>query len=86
MYNYIFINDMKNKNDITGDLIKSKTHNHEAYAKGWDKIFNRKEEFIEKKVKARKAQPKHSITQIHKDKTKSHPRMYKYKGIQEDEV
>ena len=80
MYNYIFINDMKNKNDITGDLIKSKTDGHEAYAKGWDKIFGKE------KVKARKSQPKHSITQIHKDKTKSHPRMYKYKGIQEDEV
>jgi len=54
--------------------------NYNKYSKGWDTIFGKE------KVKARKAQPKHSITQIHKDKTKSHPRMYKYKGIQEDEV
>ena len=34
-------------------------------------------------IKARKEQPKHSITQFHKDKSKRIPRQYKYKNIEE---
>lgn len=79
MYNYISINDMKNKNDITGDIIKTKTGSQQAYADNWDKIFGKKKP----KIKARKNQPKHSITQIHKDKSKRIPRQYKYKNIEE---
>ena len=49
----------------------------------WDRIFNglKKTDFPD--VKARKAQPQHSITQIHKDRTKQIPRHYKYKNIEE---
>ena len=60
---------MKNKNDITGDIIKSKTDGHQAYAAGWDAIFG---------VKSRKKTPNQASTQIHKDKTKVIPRHYKY--------
>lgn len=30
------------KNDVTGDLIKNKTSNQDAYASGWDRIFGNK--------------------------------------------
>ena len=33
---------MAAKNDVTGDSIKTKTGNHNAYAKGWDRIFGSK--------------------------------------------
>ena len=46
----------------------------------WDRIFNG---LKKTDVKARKAQPQHSITQIHKDRTKQIPRHYKYKHIEE---
>ena len=29
------------KNDVTGDSIKTKATNHDAYAKGWDRIFRK---------------------------------------------
>jgi hypothetical protein len=29
------------KNDVTGDSIKTKTGNHNAYADGWDRIFKK---------------------------------------------
>lgn len=32
---------MTAKNDITGDSIKTKTGNPDAYAKGWDRIFRK---------------------------------------------
>ena len=66
---------MKNKNDITGDLIKSKTGGQKAYADGWEAIFG--------KSKTRKKTPEHGKTQIHKDKTKEEPRHYKYNNIEE---
>lgn len=31
-------------NDSTGDLIKTKASNQQAYAKGWEAIFGKKEE------------------------------------------
>jgi pimeloyl-CoA synthetase len=33
---------MAAKNDVTGDSIKTKTGNPDAYAKGWDRIFQSK--------------------------------------------
>ena len=45
---------------------KRRNSNEEAYADGWELAFGKPEP----RVKARKAQPKHSITQVHKDKTK----------------
>jgi hypothetical protein len=62
---------MKNKNDITGDLIKSKTGGQKAYADGWEAIFG--------KSKVRKKTPSHGITQMHTDVSKVIPRHYKYK-------
>ena len=53
---------------------KRRNSNEELYADNWEKIFGKPEP----KVKARKAQPKHSVTQIHKDKSKVIPRHYKY--------
>tara|TARA_B100000900_G_scaffold391275_1_gene385746 strand:+ start:1145 stop:1363 length:219 start_codon:yes stop_codon:yes gene_type:complete len=53
---------------------KRRNSNEELYADNWEKIFGKPEP----KVKARKAQPKHSATQIHKDKSKVIPRHYKY--------
>lgn len=29
------------KNDVTGDSIKTKASNPDAYAKGWDRIFRK---------------------------------------------
>lgn len=36
------------------------------YADGWDLAFGKKKP----EIKARKKQPKHSVTQVHKDKSK----------------
>jgi len=33
---------MAAKNDVTGDSIRTKTGNPDAYAKGWDRIFRSK--------------------------------------------
>ena len=33
---------MAARNDITGDLIKTKTGNSDAYSDNWDKIFGKK--------------------------------------------
>ena len=45
----------------------------ENFQNNWDSIFGRKKT------------PKHGATQIHKDKTKQHPKHYKYKYIEENE-
>ena len=42
----------------------------------WEKVFGKKEP----KVKSRKHQPDHSLTKVHKDKTKVIPRHQKYKS------
>jgi len=52
---------------------------HKKYADGWELAFGKSKPSI----KARKAQPDHSITQTHKDKSKVIPRNYKYKHIEE---
>lgn len=70
---------MKNKNDITGDIIKTRTGGQQQYADNWEKIFGKKKE----EVKARKVQPKQSMSKIHKDKSKQIPREYKYKYTEE---
>jgi hypothetical protein len=54
---------------------KRRNSNEEAYADGWELAFGKKKP----EVKARKAQPSHSITQIHTDTSKVIPRHYKYK-------
>ena len=72
---------MKNKNDITGDLIRSKTDGHQAYADNWDKIFGKKKP----EIAVRKETPNHASTQIHKDKTKVIPREYKYNNKEEQQ-
>ena len=38
------------KNDVTGDLIKNKTSNQDAYASGWDRIFGNKNKVEEQEV------------------------------------
>ena len=58
---------------------KRRDSNEQLYADNWEKIFGKPKP----KVKARKAQPSHSVTQVHKDKTKLVPRHYKYKNIEE---
>jgi len=58
---------------------KRRNPNEEAYADNWERIFGKSEP----EIKSRKAQPKHSITQIHKDKSKVIPRHYKYKKEEE---
>tara|TARA_B100000427_G_scaffold324836_1_gene330662 strand:+ start:897 stop:1106 length:210 start_codon:yes stop_codon:yes gene_type:complete len=49
----------------------------EQFQDNWEKIFGKKEP----KIKSRKHQPDHSLTQVHKDKTKVIPRKEKYKSI-----
>lgn len=34
-------------NDSTGDLIKTKASGQEKYAKGWERIFGKKEDMME---------------------------------------
>jgi len=58
---------------------KRRNSNEELYADNWEKIFGKPEP----KVKSRKAQPSHSITQIHRDKSKVIPRKYKYNNEEE---
>ena len=49
---------------------KRRPGNQDKYADAWEKIFGKPEP----KVKARKHQPKHSITQIHVNKKKKNNR------------
>tara|TARA_B100000035_G_C20913526_1_gene515090 strand:- start:389 stop:598 length:210 start_codon:yes stop_codon:yes gene_type:complete len=49
----------------------------EQFQDNWERIFGKKEP----KIKSRKHQPDHSLTQVHKDKTKVIPRKEKYKSI-----
>ena len=43
----------------------------------WEKAFGKKEP----KVKSHKKTPKHGLTQVHKDKTKTIPRKEKYSTL-----
>jgi hypothetical protein len=58
---------------------KRRNSNESAYADNWEKIFGKKKP----EIKARKTQPEHSKTQIHKDKSKQLPRKYKYNHIED---
>ena len=55
------------------------SQNDQLYSDNWEKIFGKPEPV----VKSRKAQPKHSVTQVHKDKTKQIPRKHKYNHIED---
>ena len=48
----------------------------EQFQDNWERIFGKKKP----KIKSRKHQPDHSLTQVHKDKTKVIPRKEKYKS------
>jgi hypothetical protein len=50
---------MAAKNDVTGDSIKTKTGNHNAYAKGWDRIFGRQADKVRLKPLAKRKSMKH---------------------------
>ena len=52
------------------------TADDDAYADNWERIFGKKKP----EIKSRKHQPDHSVTQVHKDKTKVIPRHQKYKS------
>jgi len=70
---------MDNKQWHGGKGSKRRNSNEEAYADGWELAFGKKKP----EIKARKAQPDHSVTQIHKDKSKVIPRKYKYNKEEE---
>ena len=47
---------MAARNDITGDLIKTKANSDtEAYADGWERIFGRKNKVVDDKTAANKS-------------------------------
>ena len=60
---------------------KRRNSNEEAYADGWELAFGKPEP----KVKARKAQPKHSVTKVHEDKTKYNRRTKNNKQLMHEE-
>ena len=70
---------MDNKQWHGGKGSKRRNSNEEAYADGWELAFGKKKP----EIKARKAQPDHSVTLIHRDKSKQIPRKHKYKDIEE---
>ena len=55
------------------------SQNDQQYADNWEKIFGKPKPV----VKGRKEQPKHSMTQVHKDKSKQIPRKHKYNHIED---
>ena len=59
---------MDNKQWHGGKGSKRRNSNEDAYADGWELAFGKKKP----EIKARKEQPSHSITQIHKDIDKSY--------------
>ena len=54
-------------------------NDQQKFADGWELAFGKKKP----EIKARKAQPDHSVTQMHKDKSKVIPRKYKYNNEEE---
>ena len=65
---------IKNPEDFWADKAEQFT-----WEKKWEKIFGKKKP----EIKARKTQPEHSKTQVHKDKSKQFPRKYKYNHIED---
>lgn len=60
-----------------GDIPRG--NDQQKFADGWELAFGKKKPAI----KARKAQPDHSLTQVHKDKSKQIPRKHKYNHIED---
>lgn len=44
-------------NDVTGDLIKTKASNQQAYADNWERIFGKKEDMLKQLVDEGKLNP-----------------------------
>ena len=40
-------------NPVTGDSLKTKIGNQDAYAKGWEAIFGKKEQWVDEEEKAK---------------------------------
>ena len=62
---------------------KRRPENFNQLSNEWDRIFNGLKKTDFPNVKARKAQPKHSVTKVHRDRSKDIPRHYKYNNIEE---
>ena len=62
---------------------KRRPENFNQLSNEWDRIFNGLKKTGFPDVKARKAQPKHSVTKVHRDRSKDIPRHYKYNNIEE---
>lgn len=70
---------MKKSNWHGGKGSGRRGSNDQQYADNWEMIFGKKKP----EVKARKLQPDHSATQVHKDKSKQIPRKHKYNHIED---
>tara|TARA_B100000927_G_scaffold177248_1_gene142779 strand:+ start:4081 stop:4260 length:180 start_codon:yes stop_codon:yes gene_type:complete len=55
-----------------GSKRRPKIVTEKQFEEAWNNIFPRRKT------------PKHGVTQKHRDKTKSHPRMYKYNNTEEE--
>jgi len=53
---------------------KRRNSDEQSYADNWERIFGKKEP----EIKSRKVTPKHGISKVHSDKTKTIPRKAKY--------
>jgi len=56
---------------------KPRSPDQQKYSDGWERVFGKPEP----KVKARKHQPSHSVTQIHTNKKKKLPKEEKHRSI-----
>jgi|TARA_R110000744_G_scaffold221326_1_gene340256 hypothetical protein len=70
---------MSNKQWHGGKGDSPRGTDQKKYSDGWEAIFGKKKP----EIKARKAQPSHSITQVHQDKSKQIPRKHKYNHIED---
>ena len=70
---------MKKSNWHGGKGSGRRGSNDQQYADNWEMIFGKKKP----EVKARKSQPDHSATQVHKDRSKQIPREHTYNHIED---
>ena len=70
---------MDNKQWHGGKGSSRRNSNEDAYADGWELAFGKKKP----EIKTRKAQPKQSMSKIHRDRSKQIPRDYKYNNEEE---
>ncbi len=70
---------MKKSNWHGGKGSGRRGSNDQQYADNWEKIFGKPKPV----AKARKSQPDHSATQVHKDRSKQIPRKHKYNHIED---